>query len=85
MGKFVDLTGQNNLEIKTNAENQKNRKTASNNTSGKQGVYWETKGGKWRSVIGVRGEKIQLGSYIEKQDAINARLEAEIKYGFIGE
>lgn len=74
-----------NLELKSRAENMKNKSIMSNNTSGKAGVSWAKDRNKWGSHIRVNGKSLSLGYYIEKQDAINARLEAEIKYGFIGE
>ena len=37
-------------------------------------------GNKWYAEIQCNGQRINLGSYSEKEDAIKARLEAEIKY-----
>ena len=56
------------------------QKTPSNNTSGQKGVYWHKGNKKWASNIRLKGEKIDLGYYVDKQDAINARLEGEEKY-----
>ncbi|WP_010050465.1 MULTISPECIES: AP2 domain-containing protein [Lactobacillales] len=56
------------------------QKTNSNNTSGHKGVYWTKSNKKWQSKIMIRGESINLGYFADKQDAINARLEAEEKY-----
>jgi len=50
-----------------------------NNTSGVRGVH-SIKGGKWGARIGFRGEKIHLGTFENKSDAIQARKAAEEKY-----
>ena len=56
------------------------QKMHSNNTSGQKGVCWSKRNKKWKSYITVKGKNIYLGYYADKQDAINARLEAEEKY-----
>ncbi len=50
------------------------------NTSGTTGVYWHKQAKKWKSEIHFKGEKKGLGLFKNKQDAINARKEAEEKY-----
>lgn len=57
-----------------------NRKEGINNTSGVKGVSWDKKSKKWRARIGFKKETITLGYFEDKQDAINARKEAEEKY-----
>ena len=70
-----------NLRVCRNADNLKNRvKLPSNNTSGVLGVRFRADRSKWYAEIQCNGQKMNLGSYIEKEDAIKARLEAEIKY-----
>lgn len=70
-----------NLRICCNADNLKNRvKLPSNNTSGILGVRYRADRNKWYAEIQFNKQKINLGSYAEKEDAIKARLEAEIKY-----
>ena len=56
------------------------QKTPSSNTSGQKGVFWNKRDKKWQSEIMIKGKAIRLGRYDNKQDAINARLEAEEKY-----
>lgn len=56
------------------------QKTPSNNTSGQKGVCWDKAKKRWLSRITVKGKSIFLGYYANKQDAINARIEAEEKY-----
>jgi len=59
-----------------NIGNQRKRK----NGSGRTGAYWDEKTGKYRSVITVRGKRIELGWFLTAEDAGNAyreRLKAE--------
>lgn len=55
-------------------------KTAKNNTSGNKGVSYNKRENKWKAYIQFRGKRIDIGAYIYKQDAIQARKEAEEKY-----
>ena len=71
-----------NLRSVSNAENARNRKMSSNNTSGRAGVGWHKKQKRWQARIRVSGQLIHLGSYIEFDDAVRAREEAEVLYGF---
>ena len=70
----------NNLRSVTSQENSRNRSIASNNTSGVKGVGYHKRYKKWRASITVDYKYIQLGEYEDKDDAIKARIEAEIKY-----
>jgi len=56
-----------------------NRKVNKNSGTGIKGVEL-LKNGKYRAVITLNKKDISLGSYINSDDAKNARLEAEIKY-----
>lgn len=70
-----------NLRVCTNADNLKNRiKLPSSNTSGILGVRFRKDRNKWYAEIQVNNQKHYLGSYTNKEDAIKARLDAEIKY-----
>jgi len=73
-----------NLRLVTNSENARNRGTLSKNKSGKQGVS-KTKCGKWIATIRNDGKQVYLGAYRNKISAIDARVEAEKIYGYIGE
>ena len=57
-----------------------NDKVTKNNTSGFKGVSWEKHTNKWHAYIMLRGKQKNLGRFTNKQDAINARKEAEEKY-----
>lgn len=68
-----------NLRLCSHRENTMNRSYI-NNTSGKNGVSWYTRYGKWRSYIYVYGKRIHLGSFNNYDEAVSARVEAEKKY-----
>lgn len=69
-----------NLRITTRSQNVENQRVRSTNTSGVTGVCWNKKLNKWVSGIMVQGKKIHLGYFIEFDDAVKARKEAEKKY-----
>lgn len=69
-----------NFRPATDAENARNRSLLSTNTSGITGVGWHKGSQTWRARIEVDGKSISLGSFINKKDAILARLCAEAKY-----
>lgn len=50
------------------------------NKSGFPGVCLSAKNNKWRAYITVNGKRIDIGYFNTKEDAINARINAEIKY-----
>lgn len=68
------------LRIASQSENMKNQKLHSVNTSGFNGVNWQKN--RWRSRIKADGKCIHLGFFKDKADAIKARIEANVKYGF---
>jgi hypothetical protein len=69
-----------NLRLATHLENQRNRKLQINSTSGRTGVSWYETYQAWVSYISVDKKRIHLGFFADKEDAIQARIEAEIKY-----
>ncbi len=82
----IDHNGLNNrlsnLRIVTHQENGKNVKMHKDNTSGVMGVYWHKQVNKWMAYIRINGKLIYLGLFVDKGEAIAARKEAEVKYGF---
>ena len=68
-----------NLRSVTVHANTVNRSISSLNTSGHIGVT-KRENGKWQAIIGLNGKTISLGTYVNKDDAIKAREEAEEKY-----
>jgi hypothetical protein len=71
-----------NLRHVTHAENGRNAKKPSNNTSGTAGVSFHFKSQKWRSYIKSNQKVVHLGLFENKDDAIAARKLAEKNYGF---
>lgn len=69
-----------NLRICTHQENDWNKALISTNTSGVTGVVWDKNRNKWLARIEVNGKTINLGGFKEKEDAIQARRQAEIDY-----
>jgi hypothetical protein len=69
-----------NLRICTNQQNCMNSSLHSINTSGCSGVSFIKNGNKWWARIGLNGERITLGYFTDKQDAIQARKNAEEEY-----
>ena len=71
-----------NLRNVTHSENSKNITALSNNTSGRIGIYWNRRISMWCAQIKVDGATIPLGSYLAKEQAIQARKDAEQKHNF---
>ena len=57
-----------------------NQNLKSNNTSGKSGVYWRANRNRWVAKIFHGGAHVMLGSFVNIEDAIECRKEAERKY-----
>ena len=74
-----------NLRWATKTVQSRNCKIGSNNKSGHTGVSWCKQTEKWRAVIAVDYKTINLGRFIELDDAIAARKAGEVKYNFHGE
>ena len=69
-----------NLWECTIEENNRNVPIGRNNTSGFIGVHYENRRNKYVASICVNKKRIHIGYYINKNDAIVARLKAEAKY-----
>ena len=67
-----------NLRCVTRAENARNRARMKRNTSGRTGVYWQGRCGKW--VASINGT--YLGIFERFEDAVAARERAEIEHGY---
>lgn len=67
-----------NLRDVSMLENSRNCKLARNNSSGTHGVSWHERDRRWS--VRIAGKYI--GSFVEKDDAIAARLNAEREMGF---
>ncbi len=80
--KYVDHIDNNkenntliNLRYATAQQNNQNRSISSKNTSGTKGVNWNKKAMKWRAQICINGKLIHLGSFLNKEDAVNIRIQ----------
>ena len=72
-----------NLRFVTKGENNFNKKERVDNSSGKTGVYFDKKTGRWYSRIGKNKQTYNLGCYGSFRDAVAARERAEIElYGY---
>jgi len=71
-----------NLREATNSDNKKNQSLHSNNTSGVCGVLWHSRDKRWVAQVRVDNHNIHLGNFTDKDDAIAARRQADITYGF---
>lgn len=59
----------NNLRLATKSQNQHNRSTPRNNTSGIKGVSWDAKAGKWCAQLSHNRVKHRLGVFTDKHEA----------------
>ncbi len=66
-----------NLREATYQQNRMNSKVRSDNASKVTGVYYRKDCGKWRAEICKDGKRTHLGLFKTKEDAIEARREAE--------
>lgn len=84
MVDHIDGNGLNNqrqnLRICTNSQNQFNSKKQSNNTSGFKGVSWHKGNRKWKVAMVVRGKRISIGYFSEKEKAAAAYDEFAIRH-----
>lgn len=71
-----------NLKDVTQQENNKNSLRPKDNTSGFSGVHWFKAGNKWQTYINLNRKRVHLGYFADLDEAIMARKEAEIKYGY---
>jgi hypothetical protein len=80
----IDRNKLNNIKSNfrqcTHSENNRNKGLTIKNTSGFIGVSWDKNRSKWLSHIKVDYKLIHLGRFENKEDAIRARLNAELKY-----
>ncbi|WP_022684534.1 HNH endonuclease signature motif containing protein [Sphingobium bisphenolivorans] len=71
-----------NLRSVDVATNNRNMSLPRRNKSGFIGVRKIGKSGRWLAFITFEGQRINLGTFTEKADAIAARVEAEKRFGF---
>ena len=71
-----------NLRLVTNSINGKNTKMHKNNTTGVTGVTFDKNRNKYKAQIVVNHKLDNLGRFNTFEEAVQARLQAEIKYGY---
>lgn len=71
-----------NLREVSHAENMRNVKRPSHNTSGASGVSFNKRNGRWRAYITVEQRQRSLGHHETFEQALAARQRAEREYGF---
>ncbi|WP_373284050.1 HNH endonuclease [Primorskyibacter flagellatus] len=71
-----------NLRISSRAENCRNLKLSSTNTTGVCGVHFDKKRSLWLAYITAKGTRYHLGRFDTKSEAIAARWRAEEHHGF---
>ena len=69
-----------NFRVATRSQQTVNQGLRSHNTSGITGVSWSKQEGLWKAYITVNKNKMHLGGFANKENAIIARLRAEAKY-----
>jgi hypothetical protein len=69
-----------NLRMCSQQDNTQNRSVGKNNTSGVIGVVYIKRSNRWTAYLNYHKKRINLGSYENKEDAIVARLNAEVEY-----
>lgn len=69
-----------NLREATNAENIRNQRRKCNNTTGRKGVFWHRRAGKYMAQIMVNGRSVYLGLHPTIEDAAAAYEDASQKY-----
>lgn len=82
LNRNPDDNTRDNICLKTNLLNSHNRSLSCKNTSGKTGVRFDKNKNLWQAYITVNYNNYNLGYFENKDDAIKARKEAEIKYNF---
>lgn len=71
-----------NLRVVDRTQNMQNASMRSNNKSGHIGVHWHSIGKKWKAEIRLNGKAKHLGLFANIQDAIEARVAANVEFGF---
>ena len=71
-----------NLRCATNQENGKNRAIGTNNTSGAIGVFFRNRDLVWVAQVSINGKQKHIGYFKSKDEAIQARANANLEYGY---
>lgn len=68
-----------NLRPCTKNQNQHNKKTNRNNTSGFKNVYWNKSCNKWQVQVGLNGKDYNFGVFANIENAVKASISARIQ------
>jgi hypothetical protein len=86
-GKYYDHADRNtfnnrknNLRKASYTENARNYSKLKNNTSGFSGISWDKSRSQWVAYITINKKRKKIGRFVNKYDAIIARLQAEAEY-----
>jgi hypothetical protein len=72
----------NNLRAVTSKSNSRNQSKSIKNKSGVTGVHWDNLRNRWIAQIHIDYKTVHLGTFVEFHEAVNARKNAEVLYGF---
>ena len=78
--KMMNAESESNYKEGTSLKNIDVSNPRNDNTSGVTGVSWNKSRQKWECYLNLKGNRIRLGMFSNKEDAIRARKEAEEKY-----
>jgi hypothetical protein len=82
----IDGNGLNNriqnLRVVSRVEQMHNLPMQKSNTSEVVGVCWHKSAQAWQARISMAGDRVDLGRFKNKDDAVSARKAAEIKLGY---
>jgi hypothetical protein len=71
-----------NLRLATRPQNLHNYLLSKHNSSGVRGVTWNRQNFRWEAHIKHNDVHYHLGSFMDFNDAVKARYNAEVAYGF---
>ena len=71
-----------NLRDVPHADNMRNLRKHTSNTSGHTGVSWHKNSQRWRARITINGKYRTLGYFRSIDEAVAVRKQAEAKYGY---
>jgi len=71
-----------NLREVTQAINARNCSMSINNTSGHNGVSWDSRDRRWRAEIKINGTRVWSGRFGDPVEAAAARKDAERRFGY---
>ena len=72
-----------NLRLVSRVENARNqRRHKCNSYSNVMGVRWSKISSRWCAFIGYQNKQIYLGSFVDFNEAVKVRKDAEVRYGY---